>query len=68
MQDRQRNGGGFSSSGLRDTDHVTIGHDDWNRLRMDRGRGQVFFLCECAQNSIVKSEVGEGGQRDDFLL
>ena len=62
MQDRQRECGGLAGPGLGDADHVAARHDGRNCLRLDRSRGEVLFLGECACDGVVKSEVVKGGQ------
>ena len=66
MENRQREGGGFSRPGLGNSDHVAAGHDDRNGLHLDRGRCEVFFLCECTRDWVVEIEVLKGGQRRSF--
>ena len=57
MQDRQREGRGLAGAGLRDADHVAARHDDRDGLRLDRGRGGVFFFGEGTRDRVVKIEV-----------
>jgi len=62
VQDRQCEGGGSTGPGLGNPDPVAARHGGGNRLRLDRSRSEVFFLCECTRDCVVKSEVVKGGQ------
>jgi len=68
VQNRQCEGGGFASPSLGNSNHVAARHDDRNRLRLDRCRNDVLFLCECAHDRVVKGEVMKGGQWRNFLV
>jgi len=57
VQNRQCECSGFAGPSLGNSNHVAARHEGRNRLRLDRSRGEVFFLCECTRDCIVKSEV-----------
>jgi hypothetical protein len=62
VQDWQREGRGFASAGLSDSDHVTARHDDGDSPHLDWSGGGVFFFRDCTRNRVVKAEASEGFQ------
>jgi hypothetical protein len=68
VQDGKREGGGLAGAGLGNPDHVAAGHDVRYRLRLDRGRSEVFFLSECACDRVVEREISKSSQWIGFLV
>ncbi len=68
MQDRQRECGSLTRSGLGDADDISAGHDRRDRPLLDRGWNEVFFFRQDSCDGVVKSEIVKGRQRKIFLL
>ena len=56
MQDRKREGRGFSSSCLGNANHIATRHDDRDCFLLDGCWGGVFFFRNCTRNSVMKAE------------
>ena len=62
MEDRQREGRGLAGSGLRDADDVARCQHLRDGLRLNRRRGGILLVFECAGDGFGEAEFEKGGQ------
>ena len=66
IEDRQREGGGLAGSGLGDADDIASGKHLRDRLRLDRGGGDVLLFGDCTGDWLSEAKIDKSGQMGIF--